>query len=74
MSSHKIQKVFLTLQAKEDLQDILQYTEETWGITQRKKNGNPLRNALKGLKSTPFLGHTSTVFKKIIEYSTLRNI
>ncbi len=61
MPSHKISQVILTLQAKEDLQDILQYTEQTWGASQRRRYASLLAKAIKSLYITPLLGHKSVV-------------
>jgi len=49
MPSHKISQVILALQAKEDLQDILQYTEQTWGASQRRRYASLLAKAIKSL-------------------------
>lgn len=76
MPSHKISQVILTLQAKEDLQDILQYTEQTWGASQRRRYASLLGKAIKSLCTTPLLGHKSVVLGRNyrIGYCTWENI
>lgn len=52
--------VLISPQAQRDLQDILQYTKETWGTKQKNKYKAILTKGIKNLGETPRIGKPKT--------------
>ncbi len=44
--------------AQSDIEDILQYTHETYGEKQRRNYSDAIRQALENIRATPKLGHS----------------
>ena len=55
MSSHKFNLIVSPL-AQQDIDDIFQYTLETWGERQLEKYGDILKAAMSGLTENPRIG------------------
>lgn len=50
-------KIELAPLAKADIEDIIQYTQETYGSAKRKSYSADIRKALRNIKENPHLGH-----------------
>jgi toxin ParE1/3/4 len=55
MSARKLPLRFAS-EAREDVQDLLIYTQEQWGIHQRRVYREALNEAFRSLRANPYLG------------------
>lgn len=55
-SSHRLRRLRLTPEAEDDLREILQYTQETWGLRQRDTYRAMVKRTFRHLARFPGLG------------------
>ena len=58
MSSPNDYELEIAPLAQLDIEDILQYTQETYGAKQRQIYSDDIKKALKNIKANPELGHS----------------